>query len=77
MDKKYQTAPCGLDCFNCDAYVENITDEYKMRAAEYFNISPDETVCKGCRDEQGRVYHIFWGREFRTVPFKKYGSSHC
>lgn len=50
MDRRYLTAPCGLDCFNCGAYFENITDEYRMRAAEHFGIPPDETACRGCRD---------------------------
>ena len=54
MDKKHLIAPCGLDCFNCDACLENVTDEYRMRAAKLFKISPDETTCKGCRDEQGK-----------------------
>ena len=54
MDKKYLTAPCGLECFNCDMLTENLTDEYKMRVAEYRKISPDEVACKGCRAEGGK-----------------------
>jgi hypothetical protein len=55
MDKKYLTAPCGLDCFNCGALEENITDEYKHSAAAQLGVSPDEIVCRGgCRGEQGK-----------------------
>ena len=54
MDKNYLTAPCGLDCFNCSAYEENITDEYKQRVAELFKVTPEKTVCKGCRGENGK-----------------------
>jgi len=54
MDKKYQTAPCGLECFNCGVHEENITEEYKMKMAQYLEISPDEVACKGCRAESGR-----------------------
>ena len=53
MDKKYQIAPCGLECFNCNVFEENITDEYKKRVAEYRKISLDEVSCKGCRAENG------------------------
>jgi len=57
MDKKYQTAPCGLDCHNCNVYEENITDEVKIKMAEYRKISPDEVVCKGCRVENGKCLY--------------------
>lgn len=26
-DQKALTAPCGLDCFNCDIYKENLTED--------------------------------------------------
>jgi hypothetical protein len=54
MDKKYLTAPCGLDCFNCGAYGENITDAYKRRVSALFKVAPEDTVCKGCRAEKGK-----------------------
>jgi len=31
---KYQIAPCGLECFNCNALEENLTDEDKSGLAE-------------------------------------------
>ena len=53
MNKKALTAPCGLDCFNCPAYEGNITEEYKKQVSEFLQIPPEETPCKGCRDEEG------------------------
>ena len=53
MDKKYLTAPCGLDCFNCNTYEGNITEEYKKQVSEFLKIPIEETPCKGCRDEKG------------------------
>ncbi len=53
MDKRRLTSPCGLDCFNCGTYVENITDEWKEQASKHLNIPMDEVPCKGCRDEEG------------------------
>ncbi len=55
MDKRYLTAPCGLDCFNCGALEENVTEEYKQRASERLGVPPEEVVCHGgCRGEQGK-----------------------
>ncbi len=59
MDKKYQTAPCGLDCFNCGWFMENMTEEKRLGEAKRLNISLDEVGCKGCRDEQGKC---FWAK---------------
>ncbi len=53
MDRINLTAPCGLDCFNCPSYEENLSEEGKMRLSEYLKIPPEETPCKGCRDEKG------------------------
>ena len=53
MDKKYLTAPCGLDCFNCQTYEGNITEEYKKQISVFLKIPIEETPCKGCRDEKG------------------------
>lgn len=54
MDKKFLTAPCGLDCFSCKTYEGNITEEWKKQVSEYLNIPIDKTPCKGCRGEKGK-----------------------
>lgn len=56
MDKKNLTAPCGLDCFNCQLYETNITDEAKIKMAAYRKISPEEVPCKGCKLEKGKCF---------------------
>ena len=53
MDKIHLTAPCGLDCFNCNAYVANITEEFKKQASGFLKIPVDEVPCRGCREENG------------------------
>jgi hypothetical protein len=76
MNKKYQTAPCGLDCFNCNLHVENITDDYKIKVAEYRKISPDEVPCMGCRAENGKCRYA----EFDCATWKcaqEKGISYC
>ena len=47
------SAPCGLDCFNCEVFEENITEEMKKRFAVKIKKDPEEIACKGCRTERG------------------------
>lgn len=54
MDKHTLTAPCGIDCFNCHAHENNVTDEYRKEMAQRLGLPPDEVACKGCKPEQGR-----------------------
>lgn len=51
--KRELTAPCGLDCFNCELYTENLTEEMRLRFAALAKIPPGQAVCKGCREQQG------------------------
>lgn len=55
MDKKHLTAPCGLDCFNCGAYVENITDAYREKIVKARGMRPEDVACQGCRNLEGKV----------------------
>lgn len=43
------TAPCGIDCFNCEMFEKNITEEMKSRIAALVNCKPEDVPCKGCR----------------------------
>jgi hypothetical protein len=54
-DKKKLTAPCGLDCFNCELYEENITEQIKTLLSQKLNIDKDNIVCKGCRAQEGHI----------------------
>jgi len=47
------SAPCGLDCFNCELQVNNITDEMRERVSPMLGIPPAEVQCKGCREQKG------------------------
>ncbi len=53
MDLKRLTSPCGLDCFNCQVYEKNITDEMRNYLAGVLKKAPDEVACKGCREQNG------------------------
>ncbi|MHC1754412.1 MAG: DUF3795 domain-containing protein [Methanosarcina sp.] len=52
------TAPCGLDCFNCNFYLANDNEKIRKQIQAGFSSAgcnlPDEgAVCKGCRRENG------------------------
>lgn len=56
MDIFQLTAPCGLDCFNCELFKENITDEMIRKVSQYRNMKPESVPCGGCREELGCKY---------------------
>jgi hypothetical protein len=58
-DKKALTAPCGLDCFNCEIYEENLTDDFSNMIHKKIGISKEEIPCKGCRKSVRSMTSIF------------------
>jgi hypothetical protein len=57
MNKSNLTAPCGLDCFNCPYYQDNITEEIQRNVAVRTGLVEDEVPCKGCLEQKG---HCPW-----------------
>jgi len=55
MDYQQMTSPCGIDCFNCLAYLANENDELRTMVAKYLDIPFEQAICKGCRNENGKV----------------------
>ncbi len=47
------TAPCGLDCFNCELLEANLTEERRTAYAARFNRPATDFGCRGCRVEGG------------------------
>ena len=53
------TSPCGLDCFNCPIYKENITDQIRNHLASQLGLEPESIDCRGCRQQPGcSIAHI-------------------
>jgi hypothetical protein len=52
-ETKLLTAPCGLDCFNCEVHENNVTDEMRKMFSANTGLSPEKVQCKGCRDQKG------------------------
>lgn len=57
-DRKNLTAPCGLDCFNCELYVANLTPRLSEIINSKFGVPKEEIACKGCRQQDGRHFHL-------------------
>ena len=53
MDVKKMTAPCGLACWACAYYKENITDELAQMIAGQIGIEAKDMYCGGCRSVKG------------------------
>ncbi|MBN2441589.1 MAG: DUF3795 domain-containing protein [Spirochaetales bacterium] len=57
-NKKALTAPCGLDCFNCDIHENNLTRELTEFFHTQFGVPRDNIACKGCRQQGGKHFHL-------------------
>ncbi len=57
-DKRALTAPCGLDCFNCELYEENLTEELSELIHSKMGVRKEEIPCSGCRQEDGKHFHL-------------------
>lgn len=58
MDKRALVAPCGLDCFNCELYADNLTDELAGLIHEKLGVSKQDIPCQGCRPQDGKHFHL-------------------
>ncbi len=56
--KKDLVAPCGLDCFNCEIYEDNLTNKLADLIHDKAGVAREEIPCKGCRQQDGVHYHL-------------------
>lgn len=56
--KKALTAPCGLDCFNCELHESNLTPKLAEMINTKMGIPIEEIGCKGCRQQNGKHFHL-------------------
>jgi hypothetical protein len=59
MNIKELTAPCGIDCFNCQVYEDNITPQMREYLSGVLKKPEDEVACKGCRKQGGCAMYPF------------------
>jgi hypothetical protein len=75
MDFFQMTAPCGLDCFNCDLFLAHENAEAMARVktmSETNKIPVEKLLCNGCRSQNGRipVIQAFMGEEHRCAAYE-------
>lgn len=58
MDIKKLTAPCGLACFACAIYKDNITDELTQQLAPALGMDAKDVPCGGCRSVKGCSFEM-------------------
>ena len=58
MDKMTLTAPCGLDCFNCEIFEDNLTNYFADFIHTRLNAPLKEIPCKDCRQQDGKHFHL-------------------
>ncbi len=56
--KKELTAPCGLACFLCDVYEDNLTEAYAQAIHDKFGVPKKDIPCRGCRRQDGKHFHL-------------------
>ena len=56
-DKRHLIAPCGLDCWNCELFEDNVTDEIVALFVSR-GVPAAAVPCRGCRDEEGCHFHL-------------------
>lgn len=49
MDYRTLTSPCGIDCFNCELFEDNITPQMQQYLAQFKKVAPETIRCHGCR----------------------------
>lgn len=55
MDYQQMTSPCGLDCFNCPAYLANEDAELRTMISKRRNLPYEKASCEGCRNANGTI----------------------
>lgn len=77
MEKKV-VAPCGIDCFNCGLYEDNVTDAIKDRFSARLKLPKDEITCKGCIDGNLCLLLSVEGKSCKTLDcVNKKGVDYC
>ena len=49
------TAPCGLDCFNCPAYLAKDNEKLRSVISKKMGAPSEKAFCHGCRNENGTI----------------------
>jgi hypothetical protein len=76
--KEKIVAPCGIDCFNCEMFEDNVTKEFQTRLSAMMKIPKEAIRCKGCIDGNICLFLKIQGKSCKTVDcVKKKGVDYC
>jgi hypothetical protein len=67
MDYQQMTSSCGLDCFNCPAYLANDNLKLRIDISERLGLPPENATCNGCINAEGII--AFLGHQGPCVVF--------
>ncbi|KUO49790.1 MAG: hypothetical protein APF76_00675 [Desulfitibacter sp. BRH_c19] len=59
-------APCGIDCFNCELFEDNVTEELQTRLSSSTKIPKDKITCNGCIDGNVCLFLKIQGKSCKT-----------
>lgn len=60
------TAPCGIDCFNCELYEDNLTEAFASAISAKMNVPKEKLSCKGCTGSHQCVFLDIQGKTCKT-----------
>jgi len=76
--KKKIVAPCGIDCFNCEIFEDNVTDELQTRLSAMTQIPKEMITCKGCIDGNICLFLKIRGKNCKTYDCaREKGVDYC
>jgi len=76
--KQKIVAPCGIDCFNCELFEENVTPERQARIAAATKIPREEITCRGCSEGNLCLFLKIQGKSCKTLDcVKAKGLDYC
>jgi hypothetical protein len=71
-------APCGIDCFNCEMFEDNVTEEFQSYLAEKMKISKELITCKGCIEGNICLLLSLQGKRCKTADCaREKGVDYC
>ncbi|MDD4145382.1 MAG: DUF3795 domain-containing protein [Prolixibacteraceae bacterium] len=65
--KKEIVAPCGIGCFNCELYYENVTTDMQARISQLTKIPAEKIVCNGCAGGDLCLFLKLQGKSCKTL----------
>ncbi len=65
--KKKIIAPCGIDCFNCELFEDNVTVETQNRISSLTGIPGNKISCLGCSNGNSCLFLRFQSKQCETL----------